>query len=32
MRRGGVLAELGWRLAQSGDPGNPQLVDAIYAT
>src|SRR5205085_6058032 len=24
MRRGGVLAELGWQLASSGDPGDPQ--------
>ncbi len=31
-RRAAYLAELGWRLAQSGDPGQPQAVDAIYVS
>jgi len=31
-RRGGVLAELGGRLAHSGDPGDPRLIDAVYVT
>jgi tRNA threonylcarbamoyladenosine biosynthesis protein TsaB len=31
-RRAGYLAELGWQLARSGDPGDPVSVDAIYAT
>ena len=29
-RRAGYLAELGWRLAESGDPGDPGSVDAFY--
>ncbi len=29
-RRAGYLAELGWRLARSGDPGDPQALDALY--
>jgi len=32
VRRAGFLAELGWRLAQSGDPGDPQAIDALYVT
>jgi tRNA threonylcarbamoyladenosine biosynthesis protein TsaB len=32
LRRAGFLAELGWRLAQSGDPGNPHALDAVYVT
>jgi tRNA threonylcarbamoyladenosine biosynthesis protein TsaB len=32
VRRGGFLAELGWRRAQTGDPGDPQVVDAIYVS
>jgi len=32
VRRAGYLAELGWRQAQSGDPGDPQLVDALYVS
>lgn len=31
-RRAGYLAELGWRMAQGGDPGDPALLDAIYIT
>jgi tRNA threonylcarbamoyladenosine biosynthesis protein TsaB len=31
-RRAGYLAELGWQLAQSGDPGDPAAADAIYAS
>jgi tRNA threonylcarbamoyladenosine biosynthesis protein TsaB len=29
-RRAGFLAELGWGMAQSGDPGNPAALDALY--
>jgi tRNA threonylcarbamoyladenosine biosynthesis protein TsaB len=32
VRRAGFLAELGWRLARSGDPGNPNTLDAIYVS
>jgi tRNA threonylcarbamoyladenosine biosynthesis protein TsaB len=32
LRRGGFLAELGWRMARSGDPGDPRAVDALYAS
>jgi tRNA threonylcarbamoyladenosine biosynthesis protein TsaB len=32
LRRAGYLAELGWRLAQSGDPGDPQRLDALYVS
>jgi tRNA threonylcarbamoyladenosine biosynthesis protein TsaB len=32
LRRAGFLAELGWRLARSGDPGHPQALDALYVT
>jgi tRNA threonylcarbamoyladenosine biosynthesis protein TsaB len=32
MRRAGYLAELGWRQAQSGDPGDPHVLDALYAS
>jgi tRNA threonylcarbamoyladenosine biosynthesis protein TsaB len=31
-RRAGYLAELGWRQAQSGDPGNPDVLDALYVS
>jgi tRNA threonylcarbamoyladenosine biosynthesis protein TsaB len=31
-RRAGFVAELGWRLAQSGDPGDPRLLDALYVS
>ena len=31
-RRAGFLAELGWRRAQSGDPGNASALDALYVT
>ena len=30
LRRAGFLAELGWRMAQAGDPGDPHAVDAVY--
>jgi tRNA threonylcarbamoyladenosine biosynthesis protein TsaB len=30
VRRAGFLAELGWRMAQSGDAGDPRTLDAIY--
>ena len=30
VRRAGFLAELGWRQAQSGEPGDPQVADALY--
>jgi tRNA threonylcarbamoyladenosine biosynthesis protein TsaB len=30
LRRSGFLAELGWRLAVAGDPGDPSAVDAVY--
>lgn len=32
LRRAGFLAELGWRLAQSGDSGDPAALDAVYVT
>ncbi|MGI9148645.1 MAG: tRNA (adenosine(37)-N6)-threonylcarbamoyltransferase complex dimerization subunit type 1 TsaB [Chloroflexota bacterium] len=32
LRRGGFLAELGWLNAQSGDPGSPHIVDAVYVS
>lgn len=32
LRRAGFLAELGWRLAASGDPGDPRELDALYVT
>jgi tRNA threonylcarbamoyladenosine biosynthesis protein TsaB len=32
LRRGGFLAELGWRTARSGDPGDPRAVDALYVS
>jgi tRNA threonylcarbamoyladenosine biosynthesis protein TsaB len=32
VRRAGFLAELAWRQALSGDPGDPRLLDAIYIT
>ena len=31
-RRAGYLAELGWRRAQAGDPGDPALLDAFYVS
>ena len=31
-RRAGLVAELGWRLAQRGEPGDPSLLDALYLT
>ena len=31
-RRGGFLAELGWRMALTGDPGDPRALDAVYVT
>jgi len=31
-RRAGFLAELGWRAARRGDPGDPRLLDAVYLT
>ncbi len=31
-RRAGYLAELGWRLAQSGEPGDPRASDALYVS
>jgi tRNA threonylcarbamoyladenosine biosynthesis protein TsaB len=31
-RRAGFLAELGWRLAQAGVPGDPVALDAVYAS
>jgi tRNA threonylcarbamoyladenosine biosynthesis protein TsaB len=32
LRRGGFLAELGWRSALSGHPGDPRTVDALYVS
>jgi tRNA threonylcarbamoyladenosine biosynthesis protein TsaB len=32
LRRAGFLAELGWRLAASGDPGDPSALDALYVS
>ena len=32
MRRAGYLAELGWRQAETGDPGDPQRLDALYVS
>jgi tRNA threonylcarbamoyladenosine biosynthesis protein TsaB len=32
LRRAGFLAELGWRLAQRGEPGDPGQVDALYVS
>jgi tRNA threonylcarbamoyladenosine biosynthesis protein TsaB len=32
VRRAGFLAELGWQVAQRGDPGDPSSLDAIYIT
>ena len=31
-RRAGFVAELGWRAAQHGDPGDPHALDAVYVT
>ena len=30
LRRAGFLAELGWRMALRGEPGEPGPVDALY--
>jgi hypothetical protein len=32
VRRAGFLAELGWRRAVSGDPGDAAALDAIYVS
>jgi tRNA threonylcarbamoyladenosine biosynthesis protein TsaB len=32
VRRGGFLAELGWRMLQRGEAGDPMTLDAIYIT
>ncbi|MCA1645280.1 MAG: tRNA (adenosine(37)-N6)-threonylcarbamoyltransferase complex dimerization subunit type 1 TsaB [Chloroflexi bacterium] len=32
LRRAGYLAELGWRQAQSGAPGDPVTTDALYVS
>jgi len=32
LRRGGFLAELGWRARLAGDPGHPREVDALYVS
>ncbi|HLZ29798.1 MAG TPA: tRNA (adenosine(37)-N6)-threonylcarbamoyltransferase complex dimerization subunit type 1 TsaB [Chloroflexota bacterium] len=32
LRRSGFLAELGWRAALSGDPGDPRALDALYVS
>jgi tRNA threonylcarbamoyladenosine biosynthesis protein TsaB len=32
LRRAGYLAELGWRQAETGDPGDPQRLDALYVS
>jgi tRNA threonylcarbamoyladenosine biosynthesis protein TsaB len=32
VRRAGFLAELGWRRAEAGEPGDPRSVDAIYVS
>jgi len=31
-RRAGYLAELGWRQIQSGEPGDPRALDALYVS
>jgi tRNA threonylcarbamoyladenosine biosynthesis protein TsaB len=31
-RRAGFLAEAGWRLSQTGDPGNSATLDAVYVS
>jgi len=31
-RRAGYLAELGWRMAERGEPGDARLLDALYLT
>jgi tRNA threonylcarbamoyladenosine biosynthesis protein TsaB len=31
-RRAGFLAELGWQMAQRGDPGDPASLDAVYVS
>ncbi|HEX8968145.1 MAG TPA: tRNA (adenosine(37)-N6)-threonylcarbamoyltransferase complex dimerization subunit type 1 TsaB [Chloroflexota bacterium] len=30
LRRAGFLAELGWQMAQRGEPGDARLLDAVY--
>jgi tRNA threonylcarbamoyladenosine biosynthesis protein TsaB len=32
LRRAGFLAELGWRLAEAGDAGDPNALDAVYVS
>lgn len=32
LRRSGFLAELGWRRAMAGAPGDPQAVEALYVS
>lgn len=32
LRRAGYLAELGWRAAESGAPGDPRTTDALYVS
>jgi tRNA threonylcarbamoyladenosine biosynthesis protein TsaB len=32
VRRAGFLAELGWRLAQAGAPGDARALDAVYVS
>jgi tRNA threonylcarbamoyladenosine biosynthesis protein TsaB len=32
LRRAGFLAELGWRAAQAGEPGEPTTLDAVYVS
>jgi tRNA threonylcarbamoyladenosine biosynthesis protein TsaB len=32
IRRAGFLAQLGWRLKESGDPGDARLLDAAYVS
>jgi tRNA threonylcarbamoyladenosine biosynthesis protein TsaB len=32
LRRAGFAAELGWRAAQRGDPGDARILDAVYVT
>jgi tRNA threonylcarbamoyladenosine biosynthesis protein TsaB len=31
-RRAGYVAELGWRIAQRGDPGDARVLDALYVS
>lgn len=32
LRRGGFLAELGWRVSLAGDQGDPSTLDALYVS